>query len=62
MGAALSVAGLMPVALAYLLKQYGLIDESLFAAVIVSAMVIERVMRPLTCAVGTARRVDQLAK
>ena len=62
MGAALSVAGLMPVGLAYLLKQYGLIDESLFAAVIVSAMVIELVMRPLTRVIGAARRVNQLAK
>lgn len=47
MGAALSVAGLMPVALAYLLKQYRLIDEPLFAAAIVATIIIELVMRPL---------------
>jgi hypothetical protein len=47
MGAALSIAGLMPVVLAYLLKQYGLIDEPLFAAAVVATIIIELVMRPM---------------
>ena len=47
MGAALSIAGLLPVVLAWVMRGRGMIDEPLFAAAMMAALVLELLARPL---------------